>query len=204
MKRNFWFLAVLICLIAWAVLFPAGAAHAVEGGSGVYALGLVGPQAGIMPEPGTYVGYNLYYYKGDTTTPVSASGKVQIPGTGFELPAQLTGSVDTEAESYAHIVTLTYVFDADILGGRPGVSVWLPYVDSDLTLRGSGVLSLTGPLGGTYDIPFGGRADASETDIGDTTFIGMLLARRISTLYDHAQRVRPDRRLRQESFDQCG
>lgn len=85
MKRNFWFLAVLICLIAWAVLFPAGAAHAVEGGSGVYALGLVGPQAGIMPEPGTYVGYNLYYYKGDTTTlfPPRVRSKSPAPASSF-------------------------------------------------------------------------------------------------------------------------
>lgn len=170
MKPN----RVLICFCALALLFPAVAAHAVEGGSGVYAPGLVGPQAGIMPEPGTYVGYNFYYYKGDSTTDVSASGKVPVPGTGFELPAQLTGSVKTEVESFAHIATLTYVFDATILGGRPGVSVWLPYVDADLTLEGSGVLSLTGPLGGTYDIPLGGSADASETGIGDTTFIGLL------------------------------
>ena len=170
MKAN----RILICLCALVVLFPAVAAHAVEGGSGVYALGLMGPQAGMMPDPGTYVGYNLYYYKGDTTTHVSASGRVQIPGTGFDLPAQLTGSAETEAESFAHIFTLTYVFDATILGGRPGVSVWLPYVDSDLTLSGNGILSLTRPLGGTVDIPVGGSVDASETGLGDAVFIGML------------------------------
>ena len=165
---------ILVCLCTWALLLPAVAAHAVEGGSGVYALGLMGPQAGIMPDPGTYVGYNLYNYKGDSTTHVSASGQVPVPGTGFELPAQLSGSVETEAESYAHIFTLTYVFDKEFLGARPGVSVWLPYVDSDLTLNGSGVLSVTGPLGNTYDIPLSGGGETGETGIGDTTFIGML------------------------------
>ena len=161
-------------LSACAVLYSAGAAHAVEGGSGVYALGLVGPQAGIMPDPGAYVGYNLYYYKGESTTNVAASGRVRVPGTDFELPAQLSGSVNTEAESFAHILSLTYVFDARLLGGRPGVSVFLPYVDSDLTLTGNGVLSLAGPAGGTFDIPFGGSVEPSENGIGDTTFTGML------------------------------
>jgi hypothetical protein len=45
--------AFVPCLCALTVLFPAGATHAVEGGSGVYAPGLVSPQAGMMPEPGT-------------------------------------------------------------------------------------------------------------------------------------------------------
>lgn len=166
--------AIIPCLCALVVLFPAAAAHAVEGGAGVYALGLVGPQAGMMPDPGTYVGYNLYYYKGDSTTNVSASGKIPVPGTGFDLPAQLNGSVKTEAESYAHIFTLTYVFDTPLLGGQPGVSVLLPYVDSDLTLFGNGVLSLTGPSGGTFDLPIGGSVEPSETGFGDTTFTGML------------------------------
>jgi hypothetical protein len=68
--------AIVLCLCTMTILFPAGSAYAVEGGSGVYAPGLVGPQAGMMPDPGTYVGYNLYYYKGDSTTDVSASGQI--------------------------------------------------------------------------------------------------------------------------------
>lgn len=163
-----------IGLCACTVFYPGGPAQAVEGGSGVYALGLTGPQAGIMPDPGTYVGYNLYYYKGDATANVSLSGKVPIPGTGFELPAQLNGSVEAEAESFAHILTMTHVFKKELMGAKLGLSVWVPYVDTDLTLTGNGVLSLTRPLGGTLDIPISGSTEQSENGVGDTTFIGMM------------------------------
>jgi len=163
-----------IALCACALLYPAEPAQAVEGGAGVYALGLTGPQVGIMPDPGTYVSYNLYYYTGEATSNVSISGKVPIPGTGFELPAQLTGSVKAEAESFAHILTITHVFKQELLGGQLGLSVWVPYVDTDLTLSGNGVLTLTGPLGGTYNFPISGSTEQSENAIGDTTFIGMM------------------------------
>ena len=163
-----------IALCATVVLNPGGQAQAVEGGSGLYALGLNGPQAGIMPDPGTYFSYNLYYYKGDTTPNASISGKVPIPGTGFELPAQLTGSVKTEVESFAHIISITHIFKQELLGGQLGLSLWAPYVDTDLTLTGNGVLTLTGPLGGTYNIPLSGSTEASENGFGDITFIGMM------------------------------
>lgn len=164
----------VIALCAWAALYPAGPAQAVEGGSGVYALGLVGPQAGILPEPGTYAGYNFYYYKGDSTTNVSASRMVQIPGTGFELPAQLSGRVEAEVDSFAHILSVTHVFKKELLGGQPGLSLWVPYVDTDLSLTGNGVLSLTRPSGETVDIPLSGSAELSEKGFGDTTVIGLL------------------------------
>ena len=171
-RHALWTAAIVLC--ACAMLYPAAPAQAVEGGSGVYALGFTSPQAGIMPEPGTYFAYNLYYYKGDSTTDVSASGQIQVPGTGLELPAQLTGSVETEVESYAHLFSFTHVFDKELLGGQPGVSVLLPYADVDLTLTGEGVLSLTGPWGGTFDIPLSGSIDESEKGIGDTTLTGLL------------------------------
>jgi hypothetical protein len=172
--RTLTMLLAVTALCAGTVLYPGGPAQAVEGGSGVYALGLTGPQAGIMPDPGTYFSYNLYYYKGDATSNVSLSGKVPVPGTSFDLPAQANGNVKTEVESFAHILTITHVFEKEFLGGQPGLSVWVPYVNTDLTLTGNGVLTLTGPLGGTYNIPVSGSGEQSKNDIGDTTFIGML------------------------------
>jgi hypothetical protein len=111
--------AIVLC--AMVVMCPVRPAQAVEGGSGVYTLGFTGPQGGFIPDPGTYVGYNFYYYRGDATADVSASGRVPIPGTGFELPAQLSGSVKAKADSFAHILTVTHVFKKEVLGGR-GIS----------------------------------------------------------------------------------
>ena len=165
--------AVIGC--ACAALSPLDTAQAAEGGSGVYAPGFVGPQAGLMPEPGTYFSYNLYYYNGDSTTDVSVSGEVPVPGTGLSLPAQLIGSIDAEVESYAHLFTLTHVFEQTVLGGNVGLAVMLPYVDADLDLSGSGVLTLTGP-GGQYslDIPLSGEASESGNGVGDMTVTGLL------------------------------
>jgi len=164
--------AIVLCAIV--VLCPARPAQAVEGGSGVYALGFTGPQGGFIPDPGTYLGYNCYYYRGDATADVSASGQVPIPGTGFELPAQLNGSVKAKAHSFAHILTVTHVFKKEVLGGHAGLSIWTPYADTDLTLTGQGVLTLTGPLGGTHNIPVSGSTKPSEIGFGDITVIGML------------------------------
>jgi len=167
-----WLVAVALC--AGTLFYMAEPAEAVEGGSGVYALGLTGPQAGFMPDSGTYVGYNLYYYKGDTTATVSVSGRVPIPGTGFELPAQLNGSISAKVDSFAHIVTITHVFEEEFLGGQAGLSLWVPYADADLKLAGQGVLTLTGPAGGIYDIPVSGSTEPGNNGIGDTTLIGMM------------------------------
>jgi len=161
-------------LCAWAALYPGGPAQAVEGGSGVYALGFTGPQGGYVPDPGTYVGYSLYYYKGETTADVSISGKVPIPGTGFELPAQLNGSVKAEADSIAQVLTVTHVFKEEVLGGQAGISLWVPYTDTELKLSGQGVLTLTGPAGGTYQIPVSGSTEPSENGLGDIAVIGMM------------------------------
>ena len=165
---------ILIWLCVTVVLLPTMSAHAVEGGSGVYSLGLVGPQAGIAPDPGAYFTYNFYYYKGDSTTRTSSSSLVQVPGTGLELPVQVNGSVQTEVEACAHIFTFTYMFDAKVLGARPGVSVWVPYVTSDLSLAGNGVMSLTGPWGNTWDFPLSGSAEPSSSGLGDITLTGKL------------------------------
>ena len=73
------------------VFCVAGAALATEGGGNLYAPGYISPQAGLLPDPGTYFGYNLYWYKGDSTTNIDVSGPIQIPGTGFIVQGSLNG-----------------------------------------------------------------------------------------------------------------
>lgn len=165
-------LAIVAC--AWAALSLTGNVQAAEGGSGVYALGFISPQAGLMPEPGTYFGYNFYSYRGDSTTNVSVAGQVPVPGTGLKLPAQLTGSVKADVDSYAHLFQFTHVFEQKALGGQIGVGLTLPYVNADLDVSGNGVLTLTGPRGNTFAIPLSGRASASESGVGDLTLTGLL------------------------------
>ena len=170
--RTLRFTTIIGC--ACAMLGGAATAHAVEGGVGVYALGYISPQAGLMPEPGTYGSYNFYSYKGSATANVSVAGQVSVPGTGLKLPAQLTGSVTTDVNSYAHLFSATHVFTEKVLGGHAGIGLLVPYISADLDARGSGVLSLTGPGGSTFAIPLNGQASASDSGMGDITASGLL------------------------------
>ena len=171
-RRALRFATIIGC--ACTALGAAGTACAVEGGSGVYAPGYISPQAGLMPEPGTYGAYNFYSYRGSATTSVAATGQVAVPGTGLKLPAQLNGSVTTDVDSFAHLFSVTHVFGQKVLGGNAGFSLLVPYASTDLDVRGSGVLSLTGPLGGIFTIPLNGQASASESGMGDIIVSGLL------------------------------
>ncbi|UCD36012.1 MAG: transporter, partial [Nitrospiraceae bacterium] len=112
---------------------------------------------------------------GDAEADVSASGEVPVPGTGLTLPAQLTGSVEIDVESYVHIFALTHVFEKKVLGGNAGLAVMVPYVNADLDVSGDGVLTLTGPGGMiSFDIPVSGESDTSDNGIGDMSFTGLL------------------------------
>lgn len=158
-----------------AALASPGSAHAVEGGVGVHALGIMGPQAGLAPDPGTYFSYNYYGYKGDSTVNVSLARQIPVPGTGLKLPAQVTGSVKIAVDSYAHLFGLTHVFTDKLFGGQPGIGVTVPYVNADLNVSGSGVVALTGPLGGnTLSIPVSGQGSATGSGMGDTTLTGLI------------------------------
>lgn len=148
--------------------------EAVEGGSGVYALGYISPQAGLMPKSGTYLSYNYYGYQGKSTTAVSAVKQVAIPGTHLKLPVQLNGSMKTEVNSYSSLFSLTHVFAEKLLGGQPGLAVLLPYAKADLDLSGSGVLSLTSPFGHVHHLNLSGNNSQSTSGIGDTTLSGLL------------------------------
>jgi hypothetical protein len=160
--------------IALALLGLGNTIQAAEGGSGVYALGYTSPQAGLMPESGTYFSYNYYGYQGKSTTNASVASQVAVPGTHLKLPVQLNGSLKTEATSYSSLFSLTHVFNEKLLGGQAGVSVLLPYAKADLDLNGNGVLSLTSPFGHVHSIGLSGNSSQSTSGIGDTTLSGLL------------------------------
>ena len=159
---------------ACTVLSVGNVAEATEGGSGLYALGYISPQAGLMPEAGTYASYNFYSYRGKSTTNVAASGQIPVPGTHLKLPAQLDGSLKTQADSPASLFSLTHIFQGKILGGQPGVAVLLPYVSEKIDVDASGVLSLEGLRGHVHNFPRSGKDSARDSGIGDTTLTGML------------------------------
>lgn len=161
--------------LACGVLFSTGVAHAVEGGSGVYALGFMSPQAGLMPDPGTYAGYYFYHYGGDASTNVSATTQIPIPGTDLQAQLSVAGKLKVEVkDSYAHLLQFTHVFSENVLGGTPGLALTVPYVDTDLDVSGSGVLTLTGPGGASYSTPVGGSLSSSKGGLGDMIMTGML------------------------------
>ena len=172
-------LRCILCLstagLAGGLLLSASVCHAVEGGSGVYGLGFTSPQAGLMPEPGTYGNYYFYAYKGDASANVSASTQIPIPGTELKAQLSVTGTLKVEIDpSYAHIFQLTHVFNKQLLGGTPGITLTVPYASTDLNVSGNGVLTLTGPLGNSFSTPIGGKLSSSESGLGDVIVTGML------------------------------
>jgi hypothetical protein len=173
-KQNYLLRNALLFISIFAGLAQFNDSEAVEGGSGVYALGYISPQAGLMPEAGTYFSYNFYGYQGKSTTAVSAARQAAIPGTHLKLPVQLNGSMKTQVNSYSSLFSLTHVFAEKLLGGQAGFAVLLPYAKADLDLSGSGVLSLTSPFGHVHHLNLSGNDSLSSSGIGDTTLSGLL------------------------------
>jgi hypothetical protein len=173
-KQNYFLRNALLSISICAGLAQFNGTEAVEGGSGVYALGYISPQAGLMPESGTYLSYNYFGYQGKSTSAVSADRQVALPGTHLKLPVQLNGSMKTEVNSYSSLFSLTHVFAEKLLGGQAGFAVLLPYAKADLDLSGSGVLSLTSPFGHVHRLNLSGNDSQSSSGVGDTTLSGLL------------------------------
>lgn len=164
--------AIVLCLVG--VLGIGGAALATEGGASMYAPGYISPQAGLLPEAGTYFAYNLYWYRGDYTANVDVTRPIKIPGTDFTVTGSLNGSIKAELDSLSHLFSLTHVFDTKIGGGQLGISVLVPYANADLDLGGSGTLTLTGPAGNPVVIPLSQSIQPGDSGIGDTTVSGLI------------------------------
>jgi hypothetical protein len=172
MKKNRLKKVIFILLLC---LQPAFLVHAAEGGSGVYAPGFISPQSGFMPEPGTYFNYNLYAYDGDARANLSASRRVNVPGTNLVLPIQVNGSIEPDLDITGHLFTFTHVFQNKLLGANPGLGLTLTYINADLDISANGTISLTGPLGrNTLSIPSNGKASPDDKGIGDSVLTGLL------------------------------
>lgn len=139
---------------AVAIISPATASGAAEGGAGFYLLGSKGPAAAITPPPGVYFQNDIYIYSGEL------GGNRALP-TGGKL------AVGVEGQAAIEIPTVIWILPEEIAGGHLGLSASLPIgwknTDADLTLAG----------------PLGGNATGSVSDdaftIGDpliNAFVG--------------------------------
>ena len=153
----------LATLIVLTFACGAGNALAAEGGMGMYALGYAGPQAGYLPEPGTYGKYDLWLYRGDA----SISANRPLPGVG---DATLNADAKIDIDLAANIFSVIHVFDQEFMGGHPALAIAVPYVVANLDLAATGVLTLPGGDA----ISISGSRGFSESAIGDTTIAGLV------------------------------
>jgi hypothetical protein len=95
-------------------LQPTNPSDAAETAKGIYLLGFRSNFAGYVPTPGGYVQSDTYFYEGN------AGVDVTLPFGGV-----LASGVD--ATAILEIVTGTYIFPAQVLGGSIGLAVSLPF-----------------------------------------------------------------------------
>ena len=109
-------------MILGVILLSTSCLWAAEGGAGVYLLGTMGPQTGIMPEKGFYgTNYNYFY-----------NAKASAASEGGYVRANL------EVDVYSNFTSLTYVTDHEVAGGQYGVAAFIPLVyakyNADITI----------------------------------------------------------------------
>lgn len=143
MKRRNYPGQVAALGLALASMAAIPTAHAAEGGMGVYLLGIAGPQAGYLPDPGSYGRYDRYHYEAWTRNHQSLSAnrerRLDHPGPGGGR-VNLSASADAELTARSHldldadIVTGMHIFETEWLGGHPALALIIPYVDADMDL----------------------------------------------------------------------
>ncbi len=100
----------LISLVLMLVNAPTRDAKAVEGGGGLYGLGINVPLSGIVPDPGTY--YLNYFYFFDQSASI-------VPDRGL-------AEISIKARGFSNIFTLLHVTDWKVLGGNFAVALYAP------------------------------------------------------------------------------
>lgn len=101
----------------WLLGMLASPALALEGGTGAYLLGSRDSFAGIVPGPGSYVTNSFIFLNG------------QAPDLSLGGQPVVAPQVDV----FINKLDITHVFDADLWGGTPGVTVTLPFSDGSLS-----------------------------------------------------------------------
>ena len=138
-------------LLTLAVLaLPAAPAVATEGGLGAYLLGTRDSLSGIIPPEGTYISYDNVYLNGSIAF-LAIGGKV------------LTNA---EVETYIGKVNLTHSFAGTVLGGRPSLTLTVPFAVSAITFDGVA-------NGGPSTLP-ALRLQDNRTGLSDITITGGL------------------------------
>jgi hypothetical protein len=107
---------ILLAVLALA----AGPAHATEGGLGAYLLGTRDSLSGVVPPKGTYVSYDNVYL----------SGRVAFLAIGGKV------MTNAKVESYIGKINLTHSFEEKVLGGRPSLTLTVPFAVSAIAFDG--------------------------------------------------------------------
>jgi hypothetical protein len=139
----------------------SGVGRAAEGGMGEYALGFLAPQAGYLPDPGTYFGYNFYLYSGGAN--IQANRQILGGHGSIDVKASLDTSLT------GHLFTLTHVFEHPVLGGNAGVGLTIPYILADLKVTATGNITLPNTV-----IPVSGSKGFGEDAQGDAILTPMI------------------------------
>ncbi|WP_313458802.1 transporter [Stenotrophomonas sp.] len=138
-------------------------AHAAEGSSGVYLMGMKGQGAAMAPPPGVlYYQNDSYFYRGSM-------------GSNRTLPTGGSFASGVDANAYVNLSTLVWTSPWQLAGGKVGLSATLPIGRKSLDAR---VVTEFPRLGGTGG---GSRSDALTT-YGDPS-LGASLSWNTGKLY---------------------
>jgi hypothetical protein len=96
--------------------------QAAESGSGAYLLGLRGPASGVTPPEGVFFSNQFYAYKG------SISGSLPLEGGKI--------GVRVQAKPLVTVPSLLWVTPLELLGGRLGLSLSIPYGQQNISAQG--------------------------------------------------------------------
>jgi hypothetical protein len=116
-----------------AGVVPASPAFAAESAFSAYGLGTSAFTAGVTPPPGTYVSGGLAVIRGDI------DGNLTFGGVEIDVAMEIRKFVSGSAN-------LLYVPEQTFLGGRPGISMTVPFGFIDIAAQA------TGPLGNTVEL----------------------------------------------------
>ncbi len=160
--------------VVMATLLASPQLHAAEGGMGDYLLGIAGPQAGYLPEPGTYVKYDHYNYDawvdGGRNLKANRTQVLDYPSLGGGGQLGVKANIDARLQTRvnmsmaADIFTAMHVFDTKLAGGQPAVALIVPFINADLDLAAS--------VDGTADVTLTTADGRSRRFVGSGTRFG--------------------------------
>ncbi len=122
-------LRVIACVSAASIILCSAKSYAVEDGTGIYLLGQRSNQAAVLPPPGLFFQFEEYLYSGDTAA-----------SEGIAENARL--DLGVEADVALSMATGIWALAAEFLGGRPMLTLTLPFgyqevtADAQLSLGG--------------------------------------------------------------------